>query len=68
MPRYVQFSFVRQEVAQVICQHIVVRVLTVHMAPVPPQRRIVLLLEPYLIQEVGRSSVRGHGGEEIRVL
>ena len=40
--------------------------LTVRMVPVPPQLRIVLLLEPNLIKEAGRSSVCGHGGEEVR--
>ena len=37
-----------------------------HMAPVPPKQRIMLLLEPNLILEVGRSSVHGHGGKEVR--
>ena len=39
----------------------------VHVVPVPPQQRIVLLLELNLIKEVGHSSVHGHGGEEVRV-
>ena len=37
------------------------------MAPVPPQQRIMLLLELNLIKEVGRSSVHSHRGEEVRV-
>ena len=40
--------------------------LTVHVMPVPPQLRIVLLCEPNLVKEVGRSHVPGHGGKEIR--
>ena len=33
----------------------------------PPQLRIVLLLEPNLVKQVGHGGVRGHGGEKIRV-
>ena len=64
--QYVQLSFVHQEVTKVVCQHILVSMLTVHMMPVPPQLRIMLLLEANLIEEVRRGSVRGHRGEEIR--
>ena len=41
--------------------------LIVHVTPVPPQLRIVLLLELNQIEEVGHSGVRGHRGKEIRV-
>ena len=42
--------------------------LTMCVALVPPQLRVVLLLEPNLIKEVKHSSVHGHGGEEVRAL
>ena len=35
--------------------------------PVPPQLRIVLLLELNLINEVGRSCVYGQRGQKVRV-
>ena len=38
------------------------------MMAVPPQLRIVLLLEPNLVKEVKHSGVHGYGGEEIRAL
>ena len=40
--RYVQFSFVHQEVTKVVCQHVVVSMLTMYIMPVPPQLRIML--------------------------
>ena len=40
--------------------------LTMRVVPVSPQLRIMLLLEPNLIKEVGHSRVRGYGGEEVR--
>ena len=42
--------------------------LTGRMMPVPPQLRILLLLELNLVKEVTGSCVHGHGGEEVRVL
>ena len=33
--------------------------------PVPPQLRIMLMLKPNLVKEVGHSHVHGHGGEEV---
>ena len=40
--------------------------LTMCMMLVPPQSRIVLLLEPNVVKEGGHGSVCGHGGEKIR--
>ena len=51
---------------QVVCQHIVVSILTMHVMPVPPQLRTVLLLKPNLVKGVGHSCVHGHGGEKTR--
>ena len=55
--KYIEFSFVREEVTKVVCQHFVVSILTVQLIPVPPQQRIVFLLKLNLIKEVGHSSV-----------
>ena len=61
-PQYVQFLCIHQEVTQVVFQHVVVRMLTKHVMPVPPHLSIVLLLKPNPIKEAGHSSVSGHGG------
>ena len=55
--QYIEFTFVCQKVTKVIYQHIVVSILTMHMMPVPPQQRIVLLIELNLIKQAGCSSV-----------
>ena len=41
--------------------------LAMRVLPVPPQLRIVLLLEPNLVKKVRHSRVHSHGGKEIRV-
>ena len=40
--------------------------LTACVMPIPPQLRIVLLIEPNLVKEAGHGGVRGHGGEKTR--
>ena len=64
--KYVQFYFSCQEVTKVICQNVEVSMLTMLITPVPPQLRIMLLIELNLVKEVGHGGVRGHGCEEIR--
>ena len=51
----------------VICQQIVVSMLTAHMMSVPPQLRIVLLLELNLVEKIESRGVCGQGGKKIRV-
>ena len=50
------------------CQNILVSILTVHVTPVPPQLKSVLLLEPNLTKEVRHSCICGHTGKEIWAL
>ena len=65
--QYVQFSFVHQEITKVVCQYVLISMLAMCVIPVPPQLRIVLLLELNLVKEVGHSHVHGHTGQEINV-
>ena len=46
----VEFAFVHQEVTKVICQNIVVSMLTMYILPVPLQQSIMLLLKPNLVK------------------
>ena len=63
---YIKLSFVFQKVTKVVCQCILVSMLTACVIPVPLQLRIVFNLWPNLIKELGHSSVCGQGGQEIR--
>ena len=61
-PRYIKFSLLHQEDTKVVFQHILISMLTICIMPVPPQLKIMLLLEPNLVKEVRHSRVQGHGG------
>ena len=65
-PWYLRFSFVHKEVTKVVCQHIVVSMLTVHIFPVPPQQKIVLFLELKLVKDVRHSSDHVQKGKKTK--
>ena len=52
----------------VIFKQILLSMLTVHMIPVPPQLRIVLLSKQNLVKEIRCGSVCGQGGTQVRAL
>ena len=60
--QYLQFSFVHQEITKVVGQHTVVRMLTTHITPIPPQLKIVLMLKLNPVKEVRYGRVYLCGG------
>ena len=60
--QYLQFSFICQEVNKVVCQHILVSMLTVCVMPVSPQLIIMLLPKLNLVKKAVYSHVHGYVG------